>query len=98
MVDFEVTETQKVVKDLELKPIIQEPLLIESETETNDSEIEVALDIDTDEILEFAPINQVIEETKTITLLPMSSRKLKVTISNHLLEQLELMQVDFRLN
>ena len=99
LVDFEVTETQKIVKLVETKPIIQEPLLIEAEIESNESDLEIVLDVDSDEVLEFAPtIDEVIEEIKTITLLPMSSRKLKVAISNQLLEQLELLQVNFRLN
>ncbi len=99
LVDFEVSETQKIFKEVESKPEIQEPLLIEPEIESDQSDIEPVLDVDADEVLEFSPaINEVIEETKIITLLPMSSRKLKVNISNELLEQLELLQVDFRLN
>jgi DNA polymerase-3 subunit alpha len=39
-----------------------------------------------------------VEETKVITKLEMSSRRLKVKISNELLVALERMQIKFKLN
>ena len=39
-----------------------------------------------------------IEEIKVITKLEMPSRKLKISISNELLSELEKMQVNFKLN
>jgi DNA polymerase-3 subunit alpha len=39
-----------------------------------------------------------VEETKVITRLSMPSRKLKVKISNELLQELEKMQINFKLN
>jgi len=39
-----------------------------------------------------------VEETRVITRLSMPSRKLKVAISSELLQELERMQVNFKLN
>ena len=39
-----------------------------------------------------------VEETKIITRLSMPSRKLKIKISNELLQQLEKRQINFKLN
>ncbi len=99
LVDFEVMEMQKVLKPAETKQIFQEPQLLETEIESDELETEIVLNVDSDEAIEYATvIEDVIEETKIITHLPMSSRKLKVSISTELLEQLEMLQVNFKLN
>ena len=59
-------------------------LELENDEET---EVEVPIDISTE-----------IEEVRVLTKLSMNSRKLKVNISNQLLQELENLQVDFKLN
>jgi DNA polymerase III subunit alpha len=102
-VSFEVVETEKVKKQAEVPEEIipiKTPVLIE-----NDSEIESEVDIDNldieseideDTIVSTPPTE--IEETRVITRLAMPSRKLKIKISKELLEELDKLQVNFKLN
>jgi DNA polymerase-3 subunit alpha len=97
-VSFEVIETETIIKPIEIVKTIAEPVLIAT---NNDDEIDMEnLDsneiIDQDELVE-SPV-QATEQVKRLTTLEMSSRKLKVKISKELLEQLEKLQVNFKLN
>ena len=102
-VSFEVVETEKVKKQAEVPEEIipmKTPVLIES-----DSEIETEVDIDNldieseidEDIIVSTPATE-IEETRVITRLAMPSRKLKIKISKELLEELDKLQVNFKLN
>jgi DNA polymerase-3 subunit alpha len=53
--------------------------------------------LEDDEVALLESVNDV-EENKIITLLSMPSRKLKIKISNELLDELEKMKVNFKLN
>ena len=86
-VTIEVMELEKVKKQ-----IIE---TIENET------IDVSDDTDSEEIMEaveIAPTITEVEEIKVVTKLSMPSRKMKVKISNELLQELENMQINFKLN
>ncbi|CAM4023479.1 MULTISPECIES: DNA polymerase III subunit alpha [Flavobacterium] len=48
--------------------------------------------------VEIAPTITEVEEVKVVTKLVMPSRKIKVKISNELLQELEAMQINFKLN
>ena len=55
--------------------------------------------VDDDEPIVLAPIAETaVEETKVITRLWMQSRKLKINISNELLNDLDRLNVNFKLN
>ena len=64
---------------------IEAPILCETEEETLEEGAELAATTE-------------VEETKIITRLSMPSRKLKIKISNALLQELEKMQLNFKLN
>lgn len=63
--------------------------------------IDVSDETETDEVMEqveIAPSITEVEEVKVVTKLVMPSRKIKVKISNELLQELEAMQINFKLN
>jgi DNA polymerase-3 subunit alpha len=81
-VSFEVMETVKVKKSTENIPIVISDEVLPDE-ENSEAEVTVAAEI---------------EETRIITKLSMPSRKLKVKICGELLQELEKMDVAFKLN
>ena len=86
-VTIEVMELEKIKKQ-----IIE---TVEDET------IDVSDDTDSEEALEsvaIAPTIKEVEEIKVVTKLSMPSRKMKVKISNELLQELESLQINFKLN
>lgn len=86
-VTIEVMELEKIKKQ-----IIE---TVEDET------IDVSDDTDSEEALEsvaIPPTIKEVEEIKVVTKLSMPSRKMKVKISNELLQELESMQINFKLN
>ncbi|AWA28939.1 DNA polymerase III subunit alpha [Flavobacterium magnum] len=86
-VTFEVEETEKVKKIVAATEVeLDENSISESSSDSIEGE-EMELSVATE-----------IEETKIITRLTMPSRKLKVRISNELLQELEKMQLHFKLN
>ncbi len=106
-VTFDVLELEKVKIEKPMQEVskiedkIAEPVLFESNANDNDDEElvftqEISED---DEPIILEPITETaVEETKVITRLWMQSRKLKIKISNELLNDLERLQVDFKLN
>ena len=85
---FEVMELEKTKKQIEI--IVKDDELESLILDENGDSIEA----------ENAPIigTTEVEETKIITRLSMPSRKLKIKISNELLQQLEKRQINFKLN
>lgn len=84
-IQFEVMELEKVRKQVEVAtdmPIIQE--------NTDGEDIEM--------ISVPEPVVADVEDIKVITKLTMPSRKVKIKISNELLQELERLQVNFKLN
>ncbi|WP_298391739.1 DNA polymerase III subunit alpha [Flavobacterium sp.] len=99
-VDFEVVETEIVKRTIETIPAKTEIISTESD---EDSEIEMdEMELESDgEHLDELPIQSVkteVEELRKVTSLEMKSRKLKVKISKELLEELEKMNLNFKLN
>ena len=86
-VTFEVMELEKIKKLVPLAPILLT-------TEDTESEIVEIIDLDETDL----GVTEEIEETKVITRLSMPSRKLKIRISGELLQELEKMQINFKLN
>ncbi|WP_298118684.1 DNA polymerase III subunit alpha [Flavobacterium sp.] len=98
-VDFEVVETEIVKRTIETvaAPMpIPSAELSDDESEVEDEMIEV--EADNEEEIPMTTTKTEIEEIRKITSLEMKSRKLKVKISKELLEQLEKLQVNFKLN
>lgn len=87
-VTFEVMELEKIKRMVEEKPIAMIATDTEDEMEENFDEME-EMDI-------AVPTEK--EEIVVKTKLVMPSRKLKVKISSELLQELERMQLSFRLN
>ncbi|RTY91377.1 DNA polymerase III subunit alpha [Flavobacterium sp. GT3R68] len=85
-VTFEVLELEKIKKLVEAPIMVLETEAVFDETaELAEEEPEIA-------------VTSEVEEIKIITKLSMPSRKLKIKISNELLQELEKMQINFKLN
>ena len=84
-VTFEVMELERIKKAIELSPVIidEEIESIEDGEEVSERELDISVEK---------------EEIVVKTKLSMPSRKLKVKISSDLLQELEKMQVSFKLN
>ncbi|WP_396169947.1 DNA polymerase III subunit alpha [Flavobacterium sp.] len=94
-VNFEVIETEIISKPVEVvKPL--EPVLISNNEEEIDIENLDISEVMEEELIENEPVAT--EQVKRITTLEMASRKLKVKISKELLTELDLIQVNFKLN
>ncbi len=87
-VTFEVLEIERVKREIEIQPMIN-PDSDEILSDEVDSEItsEIAMNV-----------TETIEENKVVTAISMPSRKVKVKISSELLNELERLQVNFKLN
>ena len=94
-VSFEVIETEVVAKPMEIIKTI-EPILLAS----NDDQIDIEnLDVNENRDDDVDEIEVVVkEEVKKVTTLEMLSGKIKVKISKELLQELENLEIDFRLN
>ena len=97
-VSFDVLEIERVKKAPVINPEVVSTLP-EAPIE-NDLDVDIDnLDLETEmeeEAVSTAPVE--IEENRVVTKLSMPSRKLKIKISKELLEQLEKLQVNFKLN
>jgi DNA polymerase-3 subunit alpha len=94
-VNFEVIETEIISKPVEVvKPL--EPVLISNNEEEIDIENLDISEVMEEELIENEPVAT--EQVKRVTTLEMVSRKLKVKISKELLTELDLIQVNFKLN
>jgi DNA polymerase-3 subunit alpha len=89
-VTFEVLELETIKKQTE----VAAPFFITNE-EVSDEEDLLSLSEDTEPGVS---LTEAKDEIKIITKLSMPSRKLKISISNELLQELEKMQLNFKLN
>jgi len=87
-VTFEVLEIEKVKKEIEIQPVINED---SDEVITDEIDSEITSEITMN-------VTETIEENKVITAISMPSRKTKVKISSEFLNELEKLQVNFKLN
>nr|WP_288834963.1 DNA polymerase III subunit alpha [uncultured Flavobacterium sp.] len=90
-VTFEVMEIEKIKKLVETVPVMEDNEEVVFEDENDDSE---ASDVPITKAVQVTEV----EEVKVVTKLSMASRKLKIKISTELLQELEKMQVNFKLN
>lgn len=86
-ITIEVMELEKVKR--QVVENVEEESIDVSDEANDDAEIEN---------IEIAPNITEIEEIKVVTKLTMPSRKMKVKISNELLQELESRQINFKLN
>ena len=93
-VTFEVLEIEKVIKKPEAVTV-KEVIPVENDTVIDIDNLDTESEIEEEEI-EDAPTAT--EENRVVTLLSMPSKKVKVKISNELLDGLERLQVNFKLN
>ena len=93
-VTFEIMELEKIKRLVEVETPTEfeetEDVVFEHETENED----VETSLNETKIQEVTEV----EEIKVVTKLTMPSRRLKVKISTELLQELEKMQVNFKLN
>ncbi len=88
-VTFEILEIEKVQKQLEDRAIAR---LMESDTEIDDDN----LDVEIDESVLMVPQEK--DEFRVVTKLELPSKNSAIEITAELLEELEKLQVNFRLN
>ena len=86
-ITIEVMEIEKVKRQI-VEVIENETIDVSDETESDEELLPV----------EIEPTVTEVEEIKVVTKLSMPSRKMKVRISNELLQELESMQINFKLN
>lgn len=86
-VAFEVMEFETVKKQVEV------PVQTMAESAPNDTDSDPVIEEETE-----INIPSVAEEIRVVTSITMPSRKLKIKISNDLLQELERMQLNFKLN
>ncbi len=96
-VSFEVLEIEKVVKVIEPKvnteiPLPEISLLNEVDIDNLDTEQDI------EEVETEVSIPVEVDENRVVTRLSMPSRKLKVKITKELLDELERIQINFKLN
>jgi DNA polymerase-3 subunit alpha len=84
-VTFEVMELERIKKTIEMSPVIVEEEIVSTDDGEEVSEMELDIPVEKEEIV-------------VKTKLSMPSRKLKVKISSELLQELDKMQVSFKLN
>ncbi|MCZ8196176.1 MAG: DNA polymerase III subunit alpha [Flavobacterium sp.] len=94
-VSFEVLEIEKVIKKTEVIPV-KEVLPVENDTEIDIDNLDIETEMEDEEVVASVPEEK--EENRIVTLLSMPSRKVKIKISKELLEELERMQINFKLN
>ena len=91
-VSFEIMELETFKKQIEIP---SEPVEMEEMTD----EVAETNEENTDETTESLPaVLTEVEETRVVNKISMNSRKLKIKISSELLQELEKMQLNFKLN
>ena len=97
LVNFEVVETEIITKPVEIIKTTEPVLIaINTEEEIDIENLDVNESIEEEDILETTPVAT--EQIRKITSLDMKSKRLKIKISKELLNDLERLDVAFRLN
>ena len=94
-VTFEVMEIEKITIKAE-SISVKEVLPMENEREIDIDNLDIETEVEEEEITQQE--TKEIEQFKVVNSLVMPSKKLKVKISNELLNELERLQVNFKLN
>jgi DNA polymerase-3 subunit alpha len=84
-ITFEVMELERIKKAIEMSPINIDEEVVPSDEVEGDEEMDLVIPLEREEIV-------------VKTKLSMPSRKVKVKISSELLQELDKMQVSFKLN
>ena len=96
-VNFEVLEIEKVTKVVEQNLPAAAPVLSSSEESDLDTDaIDLDAEMEQPEMEVNLPIT--VDENRVVTRLAMPSRKLKVKITKELLEELDKVPVNYKLN
>jgi DNA polymerase-3 subunit alpha len=96
-VNFEVMEIEKVTKIVEQNVPVAQPIAAESEEgDLDEVTVDLESELDEPDMEVNMPIS--VEENRVVTRLAMPSRKLKVKISKELLEELDKVPVNYKLN
>jgi len=98
-VSFEVMEIERVKVAPKSTPEVVVPrteLLLENDADTDMDDLDVEAEMNQEDIVSNVP--EETEQNRVVTRLAMSSRRLKIKISKELLEELEKLQVNFKLN
>ena len=75
---------------------VKEVIPVENDTEIDIDNLDIETEMEDEEVVATVPEEK--EENRIVTLLSMPSRKVKIKISKELLEELERMQLNFKLN
>ena len=94
-VTFEVMEIEKITTKAE-SISVKEILPMENERDIDIDNLDIETEVEEEEITQQE--TKEIEQFKVVNSLVMPSRKLKVKISNELLNELDRLQVNFKLN
>ena len=95
--NFEVLEIEKVTKVVEQNLPVAVPILSSSEESDLDTDV-IDLDAEMDEPEMEVNLPVTVDENRVVTRLSMPSRKLKVKITKELLEELDKVPVNYKLN
>ena len=106
LVDFEIQEVEKTLVLSEKKPnkteevseIKDENLISDEPIDIDNLELSNNLEESDKESTTADLVSEMVEQVKVLTHLEMPSRKIKVNINAELLEALEALQINFRLN
>lgn len=96
-VNFEVLEIEKVTKVVEQNLPVAVPVLSSSEESDLDTDA-TDLDVEMEEPEMEVNLPVTVDENRVVTRLAMPSRKLKVKITKELLEELDKVPVNYKLN
>jgi DNA polymerase-3 subunit alpha len=92
-----VLEIEKVTKVVEQNLPVAVPILSSSEESDLDTDV-IDLDAEMDEPEMEVNLPVTVDENRVVTRLAMPSRKLKVKITKELLEELDKVPVNYKLN
>ena len=98
-VNFEVMEIERVKISPKITPEVVTPrttLLLENNADADTDDLDVEAEMNHEDMVLNVP--EETEQNRVVTRLAMSSRRLKIKISKELLEELEKLQVNFKLN
>ena len=98
-VSFEVMEIERIKKTPE-SPIEvitpKEALPIENDSDLEEDNLDIETELEEEDMV--SSVSEEVEQNRVVTRLAMPSRKIKIKISKEFLEELEKLQINFKLN
>jgi len=98
-VSFEVMEIERIKKVPEISMEVITPkiaLPIENDSDLEEDNLDIETDLEEEDMV--SSVSEEVEQNRVVTRLAMSSRKIKIKISKEFLEELEKLQINFKLN